>query len=189
MDDAFVFGYGSLVNRDTHDYSKIAPATLSGWRREWRHVTGREVAFLTIVQSPGTEIEGIVAHVPQTDWPALDEREKNYLRETGADNLRHDLDPLTEVRFYHAPRDLHRPSSDARPILLSYLDVVVQGFFREFGEGGVHRFFQTTDGWDVLVLDDRSAPIYPRHQPLSAIERDMTDQALRDLNAVVIKKD
>lgn len=189
MNDAFVFGYGSLVNRDTHDYSKIAPASLVGWRREWRHVTGREAAFLTIVQSAGTQIEGVVAHVPQTDWPALDERERNYLRETGNDNVQHDLDPLTEIRFYHAPRDLHRPSGDARPILLSYLDVVVQGFFREFGADGVHRFFQTTDGWDAPVLDDRLAPIYPRHQDLSAPERDLTDQALRGLGAFVFKKD
>ena len=33
------------------------------------------------------------------------------------------------------------------PILLSYLDVVVQGYLAEFGEAGVARFFASTDGW------------------------------------------
>ena len=28
------FGYGSLVNRDTHDYPNAVRATLSGWRRK-----------------------------------------------------------------------------------------------------------------------------------------------------------
>ncbi|MDX5384038.1 MAG: gamma-glutamylcyclotransferase, partial [Rhodobacterales bacterium] len=37
MKDAFFFGYGSLVNRATHDYGQARAATLPGWRRAWRH--------------------------------------------------------------------------------------------------------------------------------------------------------
>jgi len=62
--------------------------------------------------------------------------------------------------------------------LLSYLDVVVQGFVHEFGTAGAKAFFETTDGWDTPVLDDRAAPIYPRAQTLSAEEQALTDRLL-----------
>ena len=67
------------------------------------------------------------------------------------------------------------------PVLLSYLDVVVQGYMREFGEAGVARFFATTDGWDAPVLDDRKHPIYPRHQVLNSSERALTDDQIAQL--------
>jgi hypothetical protein len=50
----------------------------------------------------------------------------------------------------------------AHPVLLSYLDVVVQGYLQEFDEAGVAHFFDTTDGWDAPLLDDRTHPHYPR---------------------------
>jgi hypothetical protein len=56
--------------------------------------------------------------------------------------------------------------------------VVVQGYLREFGEEGVTRFFTTTHGWDAPILDDRAAPRYPRHQPVTATERAITDAHL-----------
>lgn len=46
-------------------------------------------------------------------------------------------------------------------VLLSYLDVVVQGYFREFGRKGVVHFFEMTEGWHAPVLNDRANPIYP----------------------------
>ena len=66
-------------------------------------------------------------------------------------------------------------------MLLSYIDVVVQGYLREFGERGVRHFFETTDGWEAPVLDDRAAPIYPRHQRLSPDERALVDDQLREI--------
>ena len=67
------------------------------------------------------------------------------------------------------------------PIALSYLDVVVQGYLAEFGEAGVARFFETTDGWDAPVLNDRDAPIYRRHRPSSAKERRLVSDHLSAL--------
>jgi hypothetical protein len=66
---------------------------------------------------------------------------------------------------------------------LSYIDVVVQGYLREFGEEGVARFFATTDGWDAPVADDRADPIYLRHQTLTRAERALVDRWLDDLGA------
>uniref|UniRef100_UPI000A5B3968 DnaB-like helicase C-terminal domain-containing protein n=1 Tax=Leisingera sp. F5 TaxID=1813816 RepID=UPI000A5B3968 len=45
MEHPYFFGYGSLVNAATHDFSDPQPAHLSGWRRAWRHTDLRPVAF------------------------------------------------------------------------------------------------------------------------------------------------
>ncbi|MFT6224241.1 MAG: hypothetical protein ACJA1F_002090 [Paracoccaceae bacterium] len=71
------------------------------------------------------------------------------------------------------------------PILRSYLDVVVQGYLQVFGEQGVVDFFATTRGWQAPVLDDRTAPVYPRHQLLSSSETALVDAHLSALAAQV----
>ena len=180
MEHAFVFGYGSLVNPGTHDYGPVHPARLSGWRRVWRHVEGRSVAFLTIMRDATTVIDGALAPVPGETWAARDERERSYLRETATD-VRHDLHPKTDISLYLAPEHLHRPHSGHHPILLSYLDVVAQGYYRMGGAPAVQAFFETTDGWDAPVLNDRAAPRYPRHQSLSANETALIDAWLEHL--------
>ncbi len=184
MTHAFVFGYGSLVNPGTHTYDALHPARIPGWRRVWRHVEGREVAFLTVARDPECSIDGVIAPVPGEDWAALDVREKSYLREP-ADNVDHDVPHASDVRIYHAPEHLHRPHSGHHPILLSYLDVVVQGYFRLGGETAVAAFFETTDGWDAPVLDDRETPRYPRHQSLTDVETALVNDALSELNVKV----
>lgn len=185
MKPTFVFGYGSLVNRATHDYGQAHPARIAGWRRAWRHVEGRSVAFLTVERAPGCEIDGLIAEVEALAWSALDVRERSYLRENAA-AVTHPLTHDTDIRIYHAPADLHRPADTNHPILLSYLDVVVQGFAREHGDDGVHRFFETTGGWDAPVLNDRATPRYPRHQTLTSHERALTDAALDRLGVVFL---
>ena len=161
MRGEYVFGYGSLVNLATHGYADIRPARLRGWRREWRHAAGRQVAFLTVVPSDGDQIDGVTACVPLKDWAELDAREASYIKQTteAATPM-----PDGKLCLYHAPRDLHPPAAKPLPILLSYLDVVVQGYLQAFGEQGVEAFFQTTDGWDAHILNDRDAP---RYKPVS----------------------
>lgn len=162
------FGYGSLVNRQTHDYPAATRMTITGWRRVWRATPINPVSFLTGEPAPGSTIDGLSAEVPGGDWAALDLRESGYLRA-----------PLPEgPQIYHIPADLHGSPDDARPILLSYLDVVVQGFLREFGEEGVTRFFDTTAGWQTPIRDDRAAPVYPRAQSLTRSETSLVDAQL-----------
>lgn len=187
MTDPFFFGYGSLVNRETHGYAYAFRARLKGWRRAWRHTEGRAGPFLTGVPCARSEIDGLVARVPGADWGALDLREEGYDRHAIDDGLTHEADhPVTAQIYAVAPARMVYPEQRA-PILLSYLDVVIQGYLREFGEAGARGFFQTTDGWETPVRDDRAAPLYPRHQRLTAAERGFVDDHLKALGAVILR--
>ncbi|SDZ00794.1 hypothetical protein SAMN05444004_10517 [Jannaschia faecimaris] len=163
------FGYGSLVNRQTHTYHTAEPMTVTGWRRAWRATPINPVAFLTGELHDGSTIDGLAADVPGGAWDALDLRETGYLRAMLPEG----------PQIYHIPTDLHGTPKDVRPILLSYLDVVVQGFLREFGEDGVTRFFDTTVGWETPIRNDRAAPQYPRTQVLTKDETALVDHHLR----------
>ena len=177
MNHNMFFGYGSLVNRVTQDYPGVKRATVSGWRRAWRHTGARKVAFLTAVPCPNTRIDGLLAEVPGGDWAALDAREWAYIRAPA--------EPGRGAQIYHIPADLHTAPSQTHPILLSYLDVVVQGYLNEFREAGVTRFFATTDGWEAPIINDRTAPQYPRAQQLSPDETALVDAMLSDVGATV----
>jgi hypothetical protein len=171
----YFFGYGSLVNRDTHVYGDCHRAELRGWRRAWVRTSGRDTVFLSVQMDPDTAIDGLIAAVPQADWRVLDLRETGYARLSSGGSVAHPLDPAPEIEHYAVPPEDIVPTGD-HVILLSYLDVVVQGFFREYGSAGVQRFFDTTDGWDTPILDDRAAPRYPRHKLLTDEERALVDR-------------
>ncbi|WP_377191210.1 gamma-glutamylcyclotransferase family protein [Ruegeria meonggei] len=187
MADPYFFGYGSLVNLSTHDFPDPRPALLKGWRRAWRHTDLRPVAFLTAVPDPQAEIEGMIAHVPRNDWAALDEREWAYDRIPATQSVKHPLTHDIEIAVYSVPQGRHGEPSSHHPLLLSYIDVVVQGYLRAFGEGGADRFFATTDGWDAPVLNDRDAPRYPRHQQLKMAETEFVDDRLRRCAARIVQ--
>ena len=175
MSNAFFFGYGSLVNVHTHTYGETAKAQLTGWERVWRTTTLREVPFLTVRPAKATSIDGLIAHVPGNDWAQLDAREYGYDRLNPP--VLHDKGDGLDIATYVVPDRLIAPGQKGA-ILLSYLDVVVQGFLAEFGEAGVRRFFDTTSGWDHPIDNDRKDPKYPRHQTLSSDERDLVTSEL-----------
>ncbi|MBT3141574.1 gamma-glutamylcyclotransferase [Phaeobacter gallaeciensis] len=183
MADPYFFGYGSLVNTATHDFPEPRPATLSGWRRVWRHTDLRPVAFLTAIPDPTCAIQGLIAHVPNDDWEALDEREWAYDRISVTHATEHPVIREVEIAVYSVPEHRQSAPDTQHPILLSYLDVVVQGYARVFGPEGVDHFFATTGGWDAPILDDRAAPRYPRHQPMGTDEHALVDEYLMRLGA------
>jgi hypothetical protein len=181
MQDPHFFGYGSLVNRATHGYAPARPARLRGWRRMWRHTDLHSAPFLTAVPDPRSEIDGLVAPVPGGDWQALDAREFGYDRH----DVTHLVSPAPGmVQVYAVPEHRSAPPTVRLPIVLSYVDVVVQGYLREFGPEGARAFFATTDGWDGPLRDDRDAPLYPRHQRLDPAETAFVDAQLAALGVV-----
>ncbi|WP_291729847.1 gamma-glutamylcyclotransferase family protein [Leisingera sp. F5] len=183
MTAPYFFGYGSLVNTATHDYGGARPARLQGWRRAWVHTALREVAFLSAVPCADSGIDGLIAKVPGADWAALDEREFAYDRLPASDRVQHGLEGTPEISVYAVAPGKQNGVTERLPILLSYLDVVLQGYLQVFGEAGLHDFVATTDGWDAPVLDDRTAPRYPRHQPVSAAERKLFDELIDSTGA------
>ncbi|MEP5732145.1 MAG: gamma-glutamylcyclotransferase family protein [Sulfitobacter sp.] len=170
----YFFGYGSLVNRTTHDYPDAHPAQLRGWRRAWIKSTTFDRVFLSVIKDPDTTISGLIASVPNADWAALDAREFGYERLPSGDAVTHPLPGTLDIAHYAVSLE-NQGQTSRDTILLSYLDVVVQGFLTEFGETGVAEFFATTNGWDTPILDDRAAPQYPRHRVLSAQETALVD--------------
>ncbi|WP_299967783.1 gamma-glutamylcyclotransferase [uncultured Roseobacter sp.] len=182
MTDPYFFGYGSLVNTRSHDYPDPRPALLSGWRRAWVATPHAGQALLTGVPAPGHRIDGLIAKVPGGDWAALDAREAGYARHSAEHETQHDLPHRPRIAVYAVPGAAHQPRQD-HVILLSYLDVVVQGFETVFGSAGVARFFETTDNWDTPVLNDRAAPRYPRAQSLTAAQTELVDDHLAQVGA------
>lgn len=185
MQNPYFFGYGSLVNVETHSYLDPRPATLHGWRRAWRHTDLRPVAFLTAIPAAGSEIEGLIAQVPGADWEALDQREWAYDRLNMDHAISHNMEETPDISVYAVPEERQTGSTDAHPVMLSYLDVVVQGYLKVFGEAGVARFFDTTDGWNAPFINDRSTPRYPRHQVLTRTEQDLVDHFLNSVGTNV----
>lgn len=183
-DTARFFGYGSLVNRATHDYAQAYPAHLPGWRRVWVQTPTRPLAYLSVQRDATCTIAGLVAEVPGGNWAALDEREAAYTRLPVAAFV---AGAPLGVQVYAVPTDpAPAPAPQTAPtILLSYLDVVVQGFLREFGTEGAGAFFATTVHWGP-ILNDRAAPRYPRAQRLSTQEISAVDEGLHSLGARII---
>ncbi|KIC15584.1 gamma-glutamylcyclotransferase family protein [Leisingera sp. ANG-Vp] len=182
----YFFGYGSLVNTATHTYGDARPARLQGWRRAWVHTGLREVAFLSAVPCKDSAIDGLIAEVPEADWAALDEREFAYDRLPASEQVQHDVAGAPEISVYAVALEKQNGVTDQHPVLLSYLDVVLQGYLQVFGEAGVKDFIATTDGWEAPLLNDRAAPRYPRHQRLSRAERSLFDSLIADTGARVL---
>lgn len=179
-----IFGYGSLVNGATHDYGDLHRAELRGWRREWHFTSLRDLAYLSASPDENACIKGVVIVVPMAD-PALENREAAYGRHHVGHQVSAPTTQAVDTRVFAIPKHVHRKPGANSTLLLSYIDVVVQGYHRMFGEDGVRDFFETTQGWGAPVIDDRSAPIYPRHQTLSREETQLTDHWLNSLSAVI----
>ena len=168
------FGYGSLVNRETRPADEAAaPARLNGWHRVWGHRSGANTdrppsCSLSVEPSAGTGrargIDGVVVTLPIEALPVLDAREWGYERLTlSARDF--DLPEGLGTDVVHVYRSLpeHRlPATPSQPILQSYVDCVLAGFLRLYGEGGLDDFLHTTHGWEGTIEDDRAAPRYPR---------------------------
>ena len=179
MTTPFFFGYGSLVNQRTHANRPAHLARARGWHRAWVAVEAHPLAVLTAVRAPEAEIEGLIAAVPGADWAALDAREAAYDRIEATEEILHGVDAMQSIAIYSVPETRRSLPHPEKPILLSYLDVVLQGYLEMFGEDGALRFFETTENWDVPIRDDRAAPVYPRAQTLSGDEQAWIDAELK----------
>lgn len=186
MTQNFFFGYGSLVNRLTHGFTPCHRARAQGWRRAWVATAERKVAYLTAIPDPDAWIDGLIAPVPADGWVALDLREAAYERLHATDRITHEAPDARTIAIYEIAPERRLPPSPEHPVLLSYVDVVVQGYLAEFGPEGAAHFFATTTGWEAPILDDRADPRYPRAQTLTDAERAVVDAGLADQGSRMI---
>jgi len=166
------FGYGSLVNRDTRPPDEQAfCARLRGWHRVWGHRSGPAVGrppSCSLSVEPGVAgtrgIDGVLVSMPLEALPVLDAREAGYDRLT-LPATEFDLPEglgVDEIQVYRSKAEYRMPASPGQPILQSYVDCVLAGFLRVYGEGGLDDFLLSTRGWEGTIENDREAPRYPR---------------------------
>ena len=183
---ACFFGFGSLVNTGTHRYEAFTPAKISGWKRAWINNDSYEHAFLSVVPDTNMQIQGLMAQVPNNDWAELDAREVGYARrvlnsqewsaETTASQAV--LVKPDDVQMYvHASGEY---AQAVKPILWSYLETVLFGYYLWFGSEGVEAFIDSTVAW-TEILDDRESPIYPRYVPAEGSAVDLVIPAILKL--------
>lgn len=165
------FGYGSLVNRRTRPADESAqPATLHGWRRHWGHQSrhhghyGNSCSLSIREGGQGDRIQGMVVTIPTSALPVLDERESGYDRiMLPAEHFSLPADcTAREVAVYVSSAQRRGDAHEAHPILQTYVDCVMDGFERVFGDTGLADFLHSTDGWHGPIENDRHAPRYPR---------------------------
>lgn len=179
------FGFGSLVNRNTlsADVVDVIPVRLKGWRRHWQNhpvesdtpTHLHSIALLSVHPKLECEIDGVLVIDRMSNLAALDTRERSYQRiqldESNFSFKNNNLNSFSDISVHLYMADSALETIEKPQILRSYLDVVMQGYLREFGEAGLRKFFATTDGFDFSIREDRDNPEYPRHQSLSQEER------------------
>lgn len=169
------FGFGSLVNRNTRpDEERAWNATLHGWQRVWEHRVlasdSRSSCTSLSVEPAQTSIQGVLVQIPLVDLPGLDAREEGYERVTLSTSdfeLPEDVRAETIYLYRSLPQN-RLPADKTHPIAQSYVDCVMAGYQKRFGEAGLNMMLQSTRGWERPTLNDRLVPIYPRHVSLSS---------------------
>ena len=193
------FGYGSLVNDNTRNLESFGfPGRIKGFRRRWSIWTSSEerrafgfggVAALSVVPSKHAQCDGLLIFDHKDHLPQVDKREAMYDRvliDMKDFMTRHEIPHGVDCYIY-VGQPAHTDQVDpAYPILQSYVDAVMQGFYRKFGEEGVERFVAETDGWQTPIVLDRDRPFYPRSVHLTAKEEALIDRFIKDAGSPLV---
>lgn len=169
----FFFGYGSLVNKKTWSFNaSFEVIQIEGWIRQWRQlnkIKDRYICSLTLTPQKGARIDGILIAATLNEKKILHKREIGCKKVTidhsqvfsqgERDNY---FDYKKDIYTFVSKEKNYQWATPSAPILQSYIDVVADGFYQEFGREGLNHFFNTTEGWDLPILNDRSRPFYPR---------------------------
>lgn len=151
-----IFSYGSLVSIETWSFkSQYEVATAYGWVRQWKKIINTEkgkICALTVSPKKKSSLDGILISADQFVQKKIDKREEGY------EKIRIENDMF----LYISEQSTCCWASEDAPIIKSYIDVVAHGYFQILGEEGFIKFFETTEGWELPIMDDRSNPLYPR---------------------------
>ncbi len=179
------FGYGSLVNKRTlrTRFLGIRRAEVSGWRRAFLPRAGRPMAILSVRPEEGATTQGVVVYDLADHLPAVDEREAGYIRRVVMPahvSIRGGAPADVPLFIYEAAPEEPDAAEVGATILQSYVDAVLQGFLSLYGEAGLRRFVEETEGFETTILRDRAAPLYPRPVELGAGEAVLFDRLVTE---------
>lgn len=163
-----LFGYGSLIC--THSRSRTGvsgdaiPVELTGITRRWSvPVPSYQATAVGAHEDAEGRCNGVVFIVDDDNLVRFDAREQGYQRVAiDWSNVAPSTDiPLPEKLplWAYVGHSEHEPLP-TRPIMQSYLDVILNGCLA-YGETFARQFLRTTTPWQHLV-DDRTHPNYPR---------------------------
>jgi hypothetical protein len=197
---AYVFGYGSLIERASRtrtnpDAVAAWPARVTGYQRGWFHQfannVGSSCTYLGAVTKPGATTNGVIYKVE--DFEKTKERETGYT----ADPVKGTIEMLDggapwdrgEVYiFISNPEDISKTKepTPALPMVESYVDICVNGCLEiealyRTASGFVQEFIQSTTGWNKYWVNDR---LYPRRPFIYAPNASAIDQALQKGNVL-----
>ena len=197
---AYVFGYGSLIERASRtrtnpDAVAAWPARVTGYQRGWFHQfannVGSSCTYLGAVTKPGATINGVIYKVE--DFEKTKERETGYT----ADPVKGAIEMLDEGApwgrgevyiFVSNPEDISKTKepTPALPMVESYVDICVNGCLEiealyRTASGFVQEFIRSTTGWNKYWVNDR---LYPRRPFIYAPNASAIDQALQKGNVL-----
>jgi len=201
--DAYVFGYGSLIERASRtrtnpDAIGAWPARVTGFERGWFHQftksenVGSSCTYLGAVQDAKSTVNGVLYYV--SDFEKTKQRETGYTARLVTREKIEMLDGAgpwgdKEVYIFESNREdiskTKEPTPDF-PMVQSYVDICVNGcleieaLYRSAG-GFVQEFIKTTTGWNKYWVNDR---LYPRRPFIYVPKAETIDQALQDGNVL-----
>jgi hypothetical protein len=200
--DAYVFGYGSLIEkasrtRTNPEAADARPARVTGYQRGWFHQFAKNVGstctFLGAIEKPGATTNGVIYHV--NDFEKTKQRETGYAAtRVPADKIEMldgagPWDPAKIVYiFISNPADISRTAEPtaAIPMVQSYVDICINGCLEieaqySSARGFVQEFIRTATGWNAYWVNDR---IYPRRPFIYVPHASQIDQALQEGNVL-----
>ena len=179
----FIFGYGSLINRESRDgtaghHIEAVPARISaafGYLRSWNDNCPCGFTALGLrVPAPGehaSTINGVVYPVEGDDLSAYDARESSYrrVRVPNEDVEPAGWQPLPAggTIWIYVPKaedgqlGVGLPKASAgSPVVESYVDVVLHGAL-DYGPDFARELIATTTDWSEYWLNDRDVARRP----------------------------
>lgn len=171
----YIFGYGSLICADSRKRTGLSgdahPIEVKGIVRRWSvHPPDWPATAVSVHEDEQSWCNGVYFPVDQDNLKRFDDREQGYNRilldwSLVKAEVPHALPVHGRLWVYVGVED--NPPSPERPIMQSYLDVVLNGCL-EYGDHFAERFAVLTENWQHLI-DDRHDPVYLR--PLKSQQR------------------
>ena len=201
---AFVFGYGSLLERASRtrtnpDAIGAWPARVTGYERGWFHQFANQVGstctYLGALAAKGKTINGVIYRVG--DFEQTKARETGYkptsleAREITMLDGGGPLDTGKDAKVYIFVSNEDSISKTKEPtpkipMVQSYVDICINGCLElealyRTANGFTQEFIRTTSGWNANWVNDR---IYPRRPFIYVPNSSAIDNALQKGNVL-----